>query len=364
MHFASYSHQRRLRLAQLLVNVPRGTIVDMDMNWDELGFDFNPTGGENVRYYYKDGAWGQAHYTTDEYIPVHMSSACLNYGLQAFEGMKAFRGVDGKVRLFRPHAHFNRMSAGARKLCLPMVSEQLFIDSCVDIVRRNLEFLPPYESRAALYVRPVLFGTKPCLTVRAYNEAGFCVFATPVGPYFKEGIHPIDAIINRNQDRSAPLGTGDVKVGGNYASSMLSCQQAHDLGYKAVLYTESIEHRYIEECGAANFIAIKGNHYITPKSPSILPSITNDSLRQIAADKGFIVEQRPIDIAELPTFEECGACGTGAIITPLSNIFDPDTGEKIHYSDTTGPVLLDLYNSLQDIQYGRAEDKHGWIIEI
>lgn len=364
MHFALYSHLRRLRLAQLLVNVPRGTIVDMDMNWDELGFDFNPTGGENVRYYYKDGAWGQAHYTTDEYIPVHMSSACLNYGLQAFEGMKAFRGVDGKVRLFRPHAHFNRMSAGARKLCLPMVSEQLFIDSCVDIVRRNLEFLPPYESRAALYVRPVLFGTKPCLTVRAYNEAGFCVFATPVGPYFKEGIHPIDAIINRNQDRSAPLGTGDVKVGGNYASSMLSCQQAHDLGYKAVLYTESIEHRYIEECGAANFIAIKGNHYITPKSPSILPSITNDSLRQIAADKGFIVEQRPIDIAELPTFEECGACGTGAIITPLSNIFDPDTGEKIHYSSTTGPVLLDLYNSLQDIQYGRAEDKHGWIIEI
>ncbi|MBQ5854672.1 MAG: branched-chain amino acid aminotransferase, partial [Alistipes sp.] len=307
---------------------------------------------------------GQAHYTTDEYIPVHMSSACLNYGLQAFEGMKAFRGVDGKVRLFRPHAHFNRMSAGARKLCLPMVSEQLFIDSCVEIVRRNIEFLPPYESRAALYVRPVLFGIKPCLTVRAYNEAGFCVFATPVGPYFKEGIHPIDAIINRNQDRSAPLGTGDVKVGGNYASSMLSCQQAHDLGYKAVLYTESIEHRYIEECGAANFIAIKDNHYITPKSPSILPSITNDSLRQIAADKGFIVEQRPIDIAELPTFEECGACGTGAIITPLSNIFDPDTGEKIHYSDTTGPVLLDLYNSLQDIQYGRAEDKHGWIVEI
>lgn len=334
------------------------------MNWDELGFDFNPTGGENVRYYYKDGVWGQAHYTTDEYIPVHMSSACLNYGLQAFEGMKAFRGVDGKVRLFRPHAHFNRMSAGARKLCLPMVPEQLFIDSCVDIVRRNIEFLPPYESRAALYVRPVLFGTKPCLTVRAYNEAGFCVFATPVGPYFKEGIHPIDAIINRNQDRSAPLGTGDVKVGGNYASSMLSCQQAHDLGYKAVLYTESIEHRYIEECGAANFIAIRDNYYITPKSPSILPSITNDSLRQIAADKGFIVEQRPIDIAELPTFDECGACGTGAIITPLSNIFDPDTGEKIHYSDTTGPVLLDLYNSLQDIQYGRTEDKHGWIVEI
>ena len=336
----------------------------MELNWEELGFDFNKTGGENLRVYFKDGKWGEITYTTDEYIPVHMASACLNYGLQAFEGLKAFRGVDGKVRLFRPHAHARRMASGARKLCLPMVSEEFFIDSCVEIVRRNIEFLPPYESRAALYVRPVLFGTKPCLTVKAYNEAGFCVFATPVGPYFKEGIHPIDAIINRNQDRSAPLGTGDVKVGGNYASSMLSCQEAHDLGYKAVLYTESVEHRYIEECGAANFIAIKGNRYITPLSPSILPSITNDSLRQIAADKGFIVEQRPVDIAELPEFEECGACGTGAIITPLGNVFDPETGKTIHYCDETGPVLLDLYKTLQDIQYGRTDDKYGWTVDV
>jgi branched-chain amino acid aminotransferase len=213
-------------------------------------------------------------------------------------------------------------------------------------------------------VRPVLFGTKPCLTVQAYNEAGFCIFATPAGPYFKEGIHPIDAIINRNQDRSAPLGTGDVKVGGNYASSMLSCQEAHDLGYKAVLYTECIEHRYIEECGAANFIAIKGNKYITPKSPSILPSITNDSLRQIAKDKGFEVEERPVDIAELPTFDECGACGTGAVITPLGNVYDPETGKTIYFCDETGPVLLDLYNTLQDIQYGRVEDKYGWTVEV
>lgn len=336
----------------------------MELNWSELEFDFNATGGENLRRYYKNGVWSEAEYTTDEYIPIHMSAACLNYGLQAFEGMKAFRGVDGKVRLFRPKAHAQRMAAGARKLCLPMPSESDFIDACVDIVRRNLDFLPPYGSRAALYIRPVLFGTRPCLTVRAYNEAGFCVFATPAGPYFKEGIHPINAIINRNQDRSAPLGTGDVKVGGNYASSMLSCEYAHELGYKAVLYTESIHHRYIEECGAANFIAIKGNKYITPKSPSILASITNASLRQLAADKGFIVEERPIDIAELPWFDECGACGTGAIITPLSNIFDPDTGKTIHYGDEVGPVLLDLYKSLQDIQYGRVPDIYNWCVEI
>ena len=315
------------------------------MNWNELEFEFNATGGENLRRYYKNGVWSEAEYTTSEYIPVHMCSACLNYGLQAFEGIKAFRGVDGKVRIFRPYANAVRMAAGARKLCLPMVSNDEFVEACVDIVRRNIEFLPPYESQAALYLRPVLF-------------------ATPVGPYFKDGIRPINAIVNRNQDRSAPLGTGDVKVGGNYASSMLSYEEAHGMGYKAVLYTESVEHRYIEECGAANFIAIKGDKYITPKSPSILPSITNDSLMQLAEDKGFTVEQRPVDVAELPTFEECGACGTGAIITPLGSVFDPESGEKIHYGDEVGAVLLDLYKSLQDIQYGRVPDIHNWCVEV
>jgi branched-chain amino acid aminotransferase len=336
----------------------------MELNWDSLSFDFNETGGENLRQYYRDGRWSEPEYTTSEYIPVHMCSACLNYGLQAFEGIKAFRGVDGRVRLFRPDAHARRMAAGARKLCLPMPSEQMFVEACKEIVRRNIEFLPPYESQAALYVRPVLFGTRPRLTVRPSGEAGFCVFATPVGPYFKEGIRPIDAIVNRNQDRSAPLGTGDVKVGGNYASSMLSYEEAHQMGYSAVLYTESVEHRYIEECGAANFIAIKGKTYVTPASPSILPSITNDSLMQLARDKGFTVEQRKVDVAELSSFDECGACGTGAIITPLGKVYDPDNDTTICFGEEVGEVLLDLYRSLQDVQYGRAEDKHGWCVVV
>ncbi len=336
----------------------------MELNWDSLSFDFNETGGENLRQYYRDGRWSEPEYTTSEYIPVHMCSACLNYGLQAFEGIKAFRGVDGRVRLFRPDAHARRMAAGARKLCLPMPSEQMFVEACKEIVRRNIEFLPPYESQAALYVRPVLFGTRPRLTVRPSGEAGFCVFATPVGPSFKEGIRPIDAIVNRNQDRSAPLGTGDVKVGGNYASSMLSYEEAHQMGYSAVLYTESVEHRYIEECGAANFIAIKGKTYVTPASPSILPSITNDSLMQLARDKGFTVEQRKVDVAELSSFDECGACGTGAIITPLGKVYDPDNDTTICFGDEVGEVLLDLYRSLQDVQYGRAEDKHSWCVVV
>ena len=334
------------------------------MNWSELGFNFNRTGGENARLYYKDGVWSAPEFTTDEYLPIHISAACLHYGLEAFEGLKAFRGVDGKVRLFRPSANAYRMACGARKLCLPEVPEQLFVDTCVEIVRRNMEFVPPYESRAALYLRPLLIGTKPCLGVRSVDEAMFVVFAVPVGPYFKEGIHPINVIVDRRQDRAAPLGTGDVKVGGNYASSMLSFENAHNQGFAAVMYTDSVEHRYIEECGAANFFAIKGDKYITPKSPSILPSITNGSLRILASDMGLIVEERPVDIAELPTFDECGACGTGAIISPIGMVYDLQTGETVHYGSEVGKVSVALYNALKDIQYGRTQDCYGWTLIV
>ena len=334
------------------------------MNWNELGFNYNRTGGENARVCYKDGKWGTPQFTTDEYLPIHMSAACLHYGLEAFEGLKAFRGDDGKIRLFRPKANAFRMACGARKLCLPEVPEKLFVDVCVEVVRRNLEFVPPCGSQAALYLRPLLIGTKPCLGVRSVDEAMFVVFAIPVGPYFKEGIHPINVVIDRRQDRAAPYGTGDVKVGGNYASSMLSFENAHNQGFAAVMYTDAIEHRYIEECGAANFFAIKGDKYITPKSPSILPSITNASLRILAADMGLTVEERPVDLAELPTFDECGACGTGAVISPIGMVYDLQTGETIHYGKEVGVVSLKLYNALKDLQYGRIEDKYGWTLIV
>lgn len=329
------------------------------MNWKELGFNYVRT-AENVRIEFKEGKWGKPLYTADEYISLHISAACLNYGLECFEGLKAFRGADGKVRLFRVADNARRMQASARKLCLPIPPEELFVGACEEIVRRNIDFVPPYETGATLYLRPILLGSQPCLGVRSVQDATLIIYASPVGPYFKEGIRPLTVAIDRSQDRSAPRGTGDIKAGGNYASSMLSNENAHELGYSAVIYSDSVEHKYIEECGAANFFGIKGNHYITPKSSSILPSITNRSLRQIAADMGMVVEERPVALAELPTFDEAGSCGTGVAISPIGKIVDLQTGERIDYGNEVGEKTLALYNALQDIQYGRAEDKHGW----
>ena len=334
------------------------------MNWNELEFEFNSPGGENLRRYYKDGEWSEVEWTTSEYIPVHMCLACLNYGLQAFEGIKAFRGVDGKVRIFRADENAKRMQSSARKLCLPIPSEEMFIEACTEIVKRNIDFVPPYESGASLYLRPLLLGAQVDLGVKASPEALFVVYCSPVGPYFKGGMAPIKVIIDRVQDRAAPRGTGDVKAGGNYASSILSGEKAHTLGYSNVMYLDAVEHKYIEECGAANFFGIKDGTYVTPKSPSILPSITNKSLRQLAQDIGLKIEERPVPVDELSSFSEAGACGTAAVISPIGSIFDLDTNEFISYGDEVGPVSLELYNRLRDIQYGRAEDVHGWTTVI
>ena len=336
-----------------------------NIDWKSLGFDYVPT-DINARAYYKDGAWSELEFTSDEYIKMHMSTTCLHYGLECFEGLKAFRGVDGKVRLFRADANGERMASSARKLCLPVPPVELFVKACYEVVKRNIDYVPPYESGASLYLRPVLIGTKVGLGVKASHEAMLIVFCSPVGPYFKGGMKPIKVIIDRVQDRAAPRGTGDIKAGGNYASSIFSGEKAHQMGYSNVMYLDATEHKYIEECGAANFFGIKDGKYITPKSPSILPSITNKSLRTLAEDMGLVVEERPVPVEELASFEEAGACGTAAVISPIGYVFDIDTEEKITYGDgeQVGPTCLALYNRLQDIQYGRAEDKFNWTIVV
>lgn len=336
-----------------------------NIDWKNLGFDYIPTSC-NVRAYYRDGAWSELEYTEDEYIKMHMATTCLHYGLECFEGLKAFRGVDGKVRLFRADENGRRMQSSAEKLCLPVPPVEMFVEACREVVSRNIDFVPPYESGASLYLRPVLIGTKVGIGVKASHEAMFFVFCSPVGPYFKGGMKPIKVIIDRVQDRAAPRGTGDIKAGGNYASSIFSGEKAHTLGYSNVMYLDAVEHNYIEECGAANFFGIKEGRYITPKSPSILPSITNKSLRTLAENMGLIVEERPVPVSELASFDEAGACGTAAVISPIGSIFDIDTEEKIVYGngEEVGPVCQKLYNSLQDIQYGRAEDKFGWTIVV
>ncbi len=333
------------------------------MDWSNLGFDYHKT-DYNVRYTYTDGAWSEMQVTQDEFINIHMSASCLHYGIELFEGLKAFRGQDGKVRLFRVEENARRLQSSAKRLCLPVPTVEMVVKACEEVVRRNLKFVPPYESGASLYLRPVMFGTSVGLGIKPSKEALLVVYASPVGAYFKEGIKPIRVVIDRIQDRAAPRGTGDVKVGGNYAASLMSGEKAHDDGYSNVMYLDAAEHKYIEECGAANFFGIRQGKYITPHSSSVLPSITNKSLRQLAADMGLEVEQRLIPVEELSTFEECGACGTAAVIAPIELIHDRQTGVTYKYGNKVGEYSLRLYTALQDIQYGRAEDKYGWCTVI
>lgn len=329
------------------------------IDWSTLGFGYYKT-DFNVRYAFADGKWGEMEVTDDEYIKMHMSAYCLHYGIELFEGLKAFRGVDGKVRLFRVEENAKRLQSSAERLCLPVPTVEMIVKACVEVVKRNERFVPPYGTGASLYLRPVMFGTSVGLGVKPSQDALLIVYCSPVGAYFKTGIKPMPVVIDREQDRAAPRGTGDVKVGGNYAASLLSGERAHKMGYSNVIYLDAAEHRYIEECGACNFFGIKEGKYITPQSPSVLPSITNKSLRRLAVDMGLVVENRRIPVDELPTFEECGGCGTAAVISPIGKIFDLQTNEIYFYGDEVGKVSLELYTRLQDIQYGRAGDEYGW----
>ena len=328
-----------------------------NINWSELGFGYFKT-DYNVRCEYKDGKWGELYATEDVNMNIHMASTCLHYGQEVFEGLKAFRGADGKVRLFRVEENAKRMINSGEYLKMAVPSVELFTKACIEAVKLNADYIPPYGSGASLYLRPMLIGVGPQVGVKPSADYLFAVFVTPVGPYYKDGFNCIKVIIDYDHDRAAPKGTGHVKVGGNYAASLMSGEHGHELGYASIMYLDATEHKYIEECGAANFFGIKNNTYITPKSNSVLPSITNKSLRQLAQDLGLKVEERHIPVDELPTFEECGACGTAAVISPIGSIYDMDT--KQTYGDEVGKVSLQLYTLLQDIQYGRTEDKHNW----
>lgn len=332
-----------------------------NINWSELGFSYMKTNG-NVRCEYHNGSWGNLEWHTNEYINMHMAATCLHYGQEAFEGLKAFRGVDGKIRIFRLEENAKRLASSCRGICMPELPEGLFEEAVIMAVKNNFDFIPPYGSGASLYIRPVLFGYTAQVGVNPAKDYMLIVFVTPVGPYFKGGFSTNPYVITRKYDRSAPLGTGIYKVGGNYAASLAAHQEAHDKGYSSEFYLDAKEKKYIDECGAANFFGIKDNTYITPKSSSILPSITNKSLMQIAEDLGLKVERRPISIDELETFEEAGACGTAAVISPIQRLDDLDNNKSYVFSKDgkPGPVCTMLYNKLRAIQNGEAEDIHGW----
>lgn len=333
-----------------------------NIDWSALSFGYRKT-DFNVRTYYRNGAWSSLEVTDSEYLQVHMASTGLHYGQEAFEGLKAYRGKDGRIRLFRWEENAKRLINSARGILMAEVPIELFKEAIFKVVKLNEKFVPPYGSGASLYIRPLLYGSGPEVGVNPSKEYTFMVFVTPVGPYFKGGVKPVNMLICRKYDRAAPNGTGTYKVGGNYAASLKAIVEAREQGYANSLFLDAREKKYIDECGPANFFGIKGNHYVTPKSDSILPSITNKSIITIAESMGMTTERRKIAVDELSEFDETGACGTAAVISPIGKIIDPETNKIYEYckNGEPGPVQMKLYRKLVDIQTGDAPDEFGWI---
>ena len=332
-----------------------------EMDWANLAFGYIPT-DYNVRCTFKDGKWGEIEVSSSEIINMHIAASSLHYGQEIFEGLKAFRGADGKIRVFRLEENAARIQESARGILMEPIPTELFAEMVKKVVKLNERFVPPYGSGASLYIRPLEIGMSPRIGVKPASEYLFIIMVSPVGPYFKEGFKPTNICIMREYDRVAPCGTGRWKVGGNYAASLTAGEHAHSLGYSAVLYLDPKEKKYIDECGPANFIAIKNGKYITPASDSILPSITNNSLQQIAKDMGLEVEARHIPVEELAEIDEAAAVGTAAVASPVAEIHDLDTNHKyiVSKDGQPGPVVTALYHKLRGIQMGEEADIHGW----
>ena len=337
------------------------SIEKADLDWANLPFAYAKTDW-NIRYQWRNGAWGAGEMTDSEFIPLHMAATALHYGQECFEGLKAFETKGGDVVIFRIEENAKRMYDSCKKILMAAPPPELFIEAVYRVIDANRRFVPPYGSGASLYIRPLVIGTGPKVGVAPTDEYMFVVFVTPAGPYFKSGFQPVHLIVEEEVDRAASLGVGDVKVGGNYAAGMRASVGAKKAGYTEVLFLDAKEKRYIDESGPANFFGItKDGQYVTPLSHSILPSITNKSLITIAADMGLNPLRRPMPVEEIHELAEAGCCGTAAVITPVGSITHGD--RKVVYGDgvTPQPICTALYERLQAIQCGDAEDKWGWV---
>ena len=338
-----------------------------NIDWSKLTFSYTKT-NTILTTTFRNGEWSPVESHTDDYIKVSTYCGAFHYAIECFEGLKAFRGKDGRIRLFRPEENAKRLQRSAKFLGIEAPSVEMFVDLCKRAVMENIDFLPPYEATgASLYLRPTLIGTNPQLGVQSSKESTFMLLCSPVGAYVGGALDAVDVVIARNYDRAAPNGSGSFKVGGNYACSLYSLNVAHELGYKAVLYLDPATKTHIDEFNSSNFFAIKGNTYITPKSDSILPSITNMSLETVAAHLGMEVERRPVLVEELSTFDEVGECGTAVVITPVHKLVDKpflESDEETVYlygDGKCGHKSLELYNFITGLQKGEIEDTFGWI---
>ncbi|MBQ8834294.1 MAG: branched-chain amino acid aminotransferase [Oscillospiraceae bacterium] len=331
-----------------------------NIDWGNLGFGYVQTDWRYVANF-KNGQWEEGGLTADANITMNECACVLQYAQTCFEGLKAYTTVDGKIVCFRPDLNAARMADSCRRMKMPVFPEEKFVEAVIETVRANAQWVPPYGSGASLYLRPFMFGSDSIIGVKPANEFQFRIFATPVGPYFKGGVKPLTVRIS-DLDRAAPRGTGHIKAGLNYAMSLYNIVDAHEQGYDENVYVDSATRTHIEETGGANIIFIKGNTLVTPKSDTILPSITRRSLLQVAKDYlGMEVEEREVLLSEIDQFTECGLCGTAAVISPVGKIVDH--GKDISYAGM-GPVIQKLYDTLRGIQMGQIEGPAGWIQEI
>lgn len=336
-----------------------------DIDWSNLSFGYQKTDYRYVSYF-KDGKWDNGQLTTDENIVLNECAGVLQYAQTVFEGLKAYTTVDGRTVVFRPDLNAERLIQSAERLIIPPVSKEQFLDAVQKVVKANEDFVPPYGSGATLYVRPYIFGSNAVIGVKPADEYQFRILVTPVGPYFKGGVKPITIRVC-DYDRAAPHGTGHIKAGLNYAMSLYAIVEAHKQGYDENMYLDAATRTKVEETGGANFLFVtKDGKVVTPKSDSILPSITRRSLIQVARDYlGLEAEEREIYVDELEDFAECGLCGTAAVISPVGKVVNH--GKEICFPagmNEMGPITKKLYETLTGIQMGTIEAPEGWIVEI
>lgn len=336
-----------------------------NIDWENLGFGYIQT-KERFVSNFKDGAWDEGQLTEDATVTMSECAGVLQYAQTCFEGMKAYKTVDGRTVIFRPDLNAKRMADTCKRLEMPVFDEKKFVEAVAETVKANLEFVPPYGTGATLYIRPYMFGSSPVIGVAPAEEYQFRVFTTPVGPYFKGGAKPITIRVS-DYDRAAPHGTGHIKAGLNYAMSLHAIVEAHNQGYAENMYLDAATRTYVEETGGANFIFVtKDNKVVTPKSNSILPSITRRSIMYVAEHYlGLEVEERKVKFEEVKDFAECGLCGTAAVISPVGKIVDH--GKEICFPagmEEMGPITKKLYETLTGIQMGSIEAPEGWIYEV
>ena len=335
-----------------------------DIDWGSLGFGYIPTDKRFVSNF-KDGAWDEGALISDPNVVISECAGVLQYAQTVFEGLKAYTTEDGRIVCFRPDMNAERIENSAKRLEMPVFPKERFLKAVDDVVRANAAYVPPFGSGATFYLRPYMFGSNPVIGVKPATEYQFRMFGTPVGPYFKGGVKPLTIKVS-DYDRAAPNGTGHIKAGLNYAMSLHAIVTAHEEGFDENMYLDSKTRTKVEETGGANFLFVtKDNKVVTPKSSSILPSITRRSLIEVAKMLGYEAEEREIYFEEVKDFAECGLCGTAAVISPVGKIFDH--GKEIAFPSgmtEMGPVTKKLYETLTGIQMGKIKGPDGWVHEI